>query len=109
VQDKRSHSCPSGKSLLAALLIGLVLWLNAVAASPVLHELIHKDANQPGPECAVTLFAHGQVESAATVIPVVLTVTFAESSRPAEFLPSGSTIELLPPGRAPPAVVSSLG
>jgi len=106
VQDKRSHSCPSGKSLLAALLIGLVLWLNAVAASPALHRMIHHDANKADHQCAVTLFAHGQVESAATVIPVVLPVTFAETSRPVGSLLSGSTIELLPPGRAPPAAAS---
>src|SRR5208282_3053228 len=35
-----------GKPALAALLVGLVLLLNAMAVVPALHELIHKDADE---------------------------------------------------------------
>ena len=62
MQEKRSHSYLPGKSLLAGLLIALVLLLDAMAACPALHELIHHDADKPGHECAVTMFAHGKVE-----------------------------------------------
>ena len=50
-----------GKAALAALLAGIVLFLDAMAACPALHELIHHDADQPGHECAVTMFMHGKV------------------------------------------------
>jgi hypothetical protein len=45
--------------LLGSLLVGCVLLLNALAASPKLHVWFHVDAGQPGHQCAVTLFAHG--------------------------------------------------
>ena len=96
------------KPALAVLLIGLVLLLNAMAASPALHELIHKDAEGPTHSCAATLFAHGHVESAACDVPVVLPATFVETTPHLEFSIFSSTIENLPPGRAPPAVVSPL-
>src|SRR5271166_1428409 len=57
----------------AVLLCGVVLFLAALAASPSLHEWLHHDADEPGHECAVTLFLHGQV-SAAAVAPVVAAV-----------------------------------
>jgi hypothetical protein len=55
---------------LAALLGAMVLFLAALAASPSLHEWLHHDADEPGHECSVTVFMHGQV-SAATVAPVI--------------------------------------
>lgn len=91
-----------GKSALAVLLIGVVLLLGAMAAAPALHELIHQDANEPGHQCAVSLFAHGQVDSpvmeGAAIVPIA----------PVEFLPLASVsafnalVETLPPGRGPP-------
>jgi hypothetical protein len=96
-----------GRPVLAVWLIGLVLLLNAMAAVPALHELIHKDADEAGHQCAVTLFSHGQVESAAGDVPMVLPVTLVEATPQTVISLSGTTIENLPPGRAPPAVASS--
>jgi hypothetical protein len=93
---------------LAVLLIGLVLLLNAMAAAPVLHELFHKDADQADHHCAVTLFAHGHVESAVCDVPVVLPATFVENTPHLAFSIFSTVIDNLPPGRAPPAVVSPL-
>ena len=84
------------------MLVGAVLLLNALAASPELHELVHADAGQTAHQCATTMFAHGQVDAAgvsavAEVPPVA-----------AEFFPSppvsvsNIAAETLPPGRAPP-------
>jgi hypothetical protein len=97
----------SGKSTLAALLIGLILLLNAMAACPALHELIHKDADKPGHECAVTMFAHGKVESATVETPAILPTASIESAPQIEFSVFSTAIENLPQGRAPPAVISS--
>jgi hypothetical protein len=57
----------------AVLLCAIVLFLAALAASPSLHQWLHHDANEPGHECAVTLFTHGQV-NATTIVPVVAVV-----------------------------------
>ena len=95
----------SGRTTFGVLLVSLVLLLNAMAAAPALHELIHKDADEAGHQCAVTLFAHGQVDSPvldlAAIVPVV----------PVEFLPLTSVsifnalLETLPPGRGPPVTL----
>jgi len=91
----------------AALLASLVLLLGTLAVSPELHELIHKDANEAGHQCAITVFAHGQVDSVsvdvAVVTPSVLCTTI---SLPAVQVFS-ATVENLPFGRGPPASVSS--
>jgi hypothetical protein len=93
----------SGKSTLAALLTGLILLLNAMAACPALHELIHKDADKAGHECAVTMFAHGKVESASVDVPVTVATTPIETTPQTVFSVLSTAIENLPLGRAPPA------
>ncbi|MGB7747010.1 MAG: hypothetical protein WBN75_06965 [Verrucomicrobiia bacterium] len=88
--------------MLAVLLVGLVLLLNAMAVAPALHRLIHHDADEAGHECAVTLFAHGQVDSPVVKVAVIIQVA------PVEFLPLTSVsvfnalVKTLPPGRGPP-------
>jgi len=106
VQDQRSHSYPSGKSLLAALLIGLVLLLDAMAACPALHEFIHHDAGKANHQCAVTMFAHGKVDSATVEVPINIPTAVVEAAPPVEFSVFAAAIEYLPSGRAPPAVSS---
>jgi hypothetical protein len=105
---KKEHFRQFSKSLVAVLLVGMVLFVATLASSESLHKLIHSDADEAGHQCAVTLFAHGHVESAACDVPVVLPATFVETTPHLEFSIFSSTIENLPPGRAPPAVVSPL-
>ena len=93
-----------GKPALAVLLLGLVLLLNAMAAVPALHELIHKDADEAGHQCAVTLFAHGHVESAIGHVPVVLPAAVIEITPHFIFSLFSPAIENLPLGRAPPVL-----
>lgn len=85
---------------------GMVLLLNALAASPALHELVHSDACEAGHQCAVTLFAHGQVDAVSIDVPVVAPLPLVESVPLVEFSLFPPAIENLPAGRAPP--VSSL-
>jgi hypothetical protein len=96
------------KPLTGGLLVAFVLLLNAMAASPALHELIHKDAEGPTHSCAATLFAHGHVESAACDVPVALPATLVETTPIVVFSFFSTAIENLPPGRAPPSVASPL-
>ena len=53
-----------GKTASAFLLAVLVLLLSALGASPALHKLIHDDASAADHQCAISLFASGQVDSA---------------------------------------------
>ena len=107
MRNAKRHFKKFGKPALAALLVGLILLLNAMAACPALHELIHKDADEADHHCAVTMFAHGQVESTTCDIPVVTPTILIEATSQIEFSIFSPTIENLPPGRAPPLSVSS--
>lgn len=81
----------------------MILLLDAMAACPALHELIHKDAHKAGHECAVTLIAHGKVSAAPAVIAAPLPVVLTEATRRCDTFLFSPSIENLPPGRAPPA------
>ena len=100
----KRHFKAHGKVVIASLLAGLVLLLDAMAASPSLHELIHQDAGKPDHECAVTMFAHGQVDSAAVDVPVVAPPAFVETVPAAVISVFSPAIEHLPAGRAPPVL-----
>ena len=96
-----------GKAVIATLLAGLVLLLDAMAASPALHELIHNDAGSTEHQCAVTLFAHGQVDSATVDISTVTPPASIETTPRIVFSVFVSITENLPAGRAPPVSASS--
>ena len=97
------HFQRTGRAIIAPLLICVVLLLDAMSACPDLHELIHQDADEPGHECAVTMFAQGQVDSSVVEVAAIMPVAIVE------FLPLTSVsvfkalVESLPPGRGPPA------
>jgi hypothetical protein len=106
LQHKKEYFRRLSRSFVAALLIGLVLSMAALASSETLHKLIHHDADEAGHECAVTLFAHGHIETAGCDVPVVQPTTFFETRPHLEFFAYSTAIENLPPGRAPPSVTS---
>ena len=91
----------------ATLLALLVLALNALAASPALHERLHHDAHECGHQCAITLFAHGQVEHATVGVepaPLVPGGRLALLSPNFDFV---ATFQALPSDRGPPPAVLS--
>jgi hypothetical protein len=94
------------QAVIASLLTGIVLLLNAMAASPSLHEWFHPDAGSPQHECVVTMFAHGQVDSACLDIPIPAPLTFVETIPAVAFSVFSPAIENLPAGRAPPVLPS---
>lgn len=87
---------------LGVLSILLVLLLNLLAASPSLHKYFHADADKAEHQCAVTLFAHGQVDSPVVDVAAII------PAAPIEFSPQFSVsipnalVATLPPGRGPP-------
>jgi hypothetical protein len=84
------------------LLTGIVLLLNAMEVSPTLHKLFHSDANTTRHECAVTLFAHGQVDSTSADVPVVAALASVQTLPAVEISLFSPAIENLPAERAPP-------
>jgi hypothetical protein len=93
-----------GRAVIASLLAGLVLLLGATAACPSLHELIHRDACSPEHHCAVTMFAHGQVDSATVEVAPAAPAILAEAAPRISFSVFSPCIENLPAGRAPPVL-----
>jgi hypothetical protein len=104
----KNRFCKFGIPTLAALLVGLILLLNAMAACPALHELLHKDAEHADHHCAVTMFAHGKVDSVTCEVPIVAPAVWVEIVPLSKFSVFSSAIQNLPHGRAPPAVASLL-
>ena len=86
------------------MLVAFVLLLDAMAACHELHELIHHDAGAPVHECAVTLFAHGQVDSVSVDVPIAAPVTFVELLPVMKFSVFSPVIDNLPAGRGPPVL-----
>jgi hypothetical protein len=87
---------------LAGFCLVLFLAVYAMVAIPALHVLAHDGARDAGHECAVTLFAHGQVHCASTIVelrrPAPLLLA-AELPPRAIFI--SADVRLLP-SRAPP-------
>jgi hypothetical protein len=87
----------------------LFLALQAFSASRSLHQVIHKDAGSPGHQCALTLFAQGQVNAPVAGLQLAAVATallFCVPSAHAVFF--SSTDLRLSPSRAPPAATSSV-
>lgn len=91
-----------GRAIIASLLVGIVLLLDAMAACPALHELIHKDAGNADHECAVTMFAHGKVDSVSVEAAVSESQAFVAIFSPVEISTFSPAIGHLPAGRGPP-------
>lgn len=94
------------KSAIGCLLICLILLLDAMAVCPALHGLIHKDAAQAGHECAVTIFTHGKIDLATVDVPIFVPTTMVAALPPVQFSVFSSSVQHLPPGRAPPVLPS---
>jgi hypothetical protein len=102
LQLENRHFKLHGKAVIASLLVCLVLLLDAMAACPALHELIHKDAGKADHNCAVTMFAHGKVDSASVEIFTVTQPASIETTPQIVISVFAPAIENLPAGRAPP-------
>jgi hypothetical protein len=81
--------------------------LNAMTASPSLHEWLHADAAQHSHQCAVTLFAHGKMDLAGVQVAVIATSAPVEKLAVADFSCFAPAIKNLPAGRAPPVSSSN--
>jgi hypothetical protein len=88
-------------------MIFAVLFCGLLASSLALHEIIHPDAHDEHHECAITVFAHGQVN--LTIGEPVLPAPVFREFQTVVFFQSAiltSNDYLLLPGRAPPVLAS---
>lgn len=84
----------------------LYVLLAAFAASPALHQAIHSDAGDPDHHCAITMLAQGQIELPDCGAALCLAPTYYVYAPLVELSVSSGIVELLPPGRGPPALFS---
>ena len=88
----------------AVLLAALILFLSVAGASPALHKLIHADASAVNHNCAVTLFAKGQISSDAPAQIYAFFDPRPTVRNPVESTVGNSVIDIrLTPSRAPPS------
>jgi hypothetical protein len=102
VQFFACHSFRRSRAIIAWALTALVLLLNAMAVSPALHAMVHADAGDTQHQCAVTLFAHGQVDAASVDVPIASLTALPERSLRFEFSVFAPVVDQLLSGRAPP-------
>ena len=87
--------------------LALVLGLSLLATDQPLHRLIHKDADDAGHECAVTLFAHGQVlHCLPELISALLVFGFVLLMPPLKSAVPPARAHVFPPGRGPPVFLT---
>ena len=89
---------------LAAFCLVLFLTVYAMVAIPALHLLAHAGARDAQHECAVTLFAHGQVHCASTAVDWVRPIPLVVTSRPSPRALFVTTDLRLLPSRGPPGL-----
>jgi hypothetical protein len=96
----------AGKSVASVLCLALFLFLQTLAAAPVLHQLFHDNAGQADHHCAVTLLAQGQIDAAPAsdffALPPPILVEAPASQTP---ILIAADYRLLP-GRAPPSFLA---
>jgi hypothetical protein len=89
----------------AALSLLTFLAVQAMAAFPALHALVHGDSTDPSHQCAVTLFLHGQVHaSSAAVEAAPGAPAFAAEPLLATTVFVSTDVQLLP-SRGPPSIL----
>jgi hypothetical protein len=58
--------------LVSTACIALVLVLGLLASCPEAHHWLHHDADSPGHECAVVVFAHGLTTAGDCAVPLAI-------------------------------------
>lgn len=90
----------------ATAVLSLAMWLLMTAAEVCapLHEWLHGGSIPDDDDCAVVALAHGKVETVVCDAPAAAPATWIEIPLLDEFSVFQPVMELLPNGRAPPAL-----
>jgi len=108
VRRTRLHSGRLRLQSVAAGMLLLFFLLEMLAVSPALHLLLHSDAAQQEHQCIIKTLAQGQIDCplCETLAPEIAVVCeFPPQIQISKF---SATLELLPPGRAPPLFPADL-
>jgi hypothetical protein len=88
------------------LFLAVFLFLQTLAAAPVLHQHLHHDAGKADHHCVVTMLAHGRIHTPPTPVVAAAPTDFVLAPELApEFLLVAVDYRLLP-GRGPPSLLS---
>lgn len=99
---KRLSFSGTARTVLSLLLVLQLLFLLVLVACPALHHALHHDSDRSEHQCAVTIFAHGQVDASVVAVSVNIPVTVVEFL-PQALIPILNTqVDTFPPGRGPP-------
>ena len=94
---------PVSQQLLTALLAGLLLVLAVFSSGPLLHQLLHTDAQAASHECVLNTFASGKVTCADSAPPVAVRGASSSHSLVCSPLPLRTRLDHREaPSRAPP-------
>jgi hypothetical protein len=86
----------------AALCLFIFLAVQAMAAVPALHALVHRDSSDPSHHCVVTMFLHGQVHASNAAVDAAPSApAFADEPLFAAAVFVSADVRLLP-CRGPP-------
>jgi hypothetical protein len=93
---------------MAVGVLSLAVWLFMALAETwtPLHAWLHGGSIPDNDDCAIVAITHGKVDSLTIDTSVVAPITFVEAPPVIVYFISSATCELLPLGRAPPAVSS---
>jgi hypothetical protein len=90
----------------ATAVLSLALWLFMAAAENYkpLHAWLHGGAVPVDDDCAIVAVTHGKVEAAPATVPIIVAVTWIETTPSAVFSSFSASVEHLPNGRGPPSL-----
>lgn len=95
-----------GRRVKAALLLGLFLFVLALASSSQAHRVFHPNANQADHHCAATMLASGKVDAAPSAVVVLLAPLLSVTLVRVEVSSPSVTSFNLSLSRGPPALLS---
>jgi hypothetical protein len=105
IQEPLSNAAPRLRAR-AGLLLGLFLFVLAMAQFRALHHMLHADAGQSQHQCAVTLLTSGHVDVAGSEIPLAFLPVLAVAPAMLSAQIFVAVDYSLLPGRAPPVALA---
>jgi hypothetical protein len=90
----------------ATAVLSLAVWLFMAAAENYkpLHAWLHGGSIPNDDDCAIVAVSHGKIETTPVAAPLVLAVTWIETTPRVECSVFCASVEHLPNGRGPPSL-----
>lgn len=105
IPQQSSNAAPRRRAW-AGLLLGLFLFVLAMAQFRALHHMLHADSGAVEHQCAVTLLASGYLDVAVSEVPVAFLPVLAVAPAVTSAQVFVAVDYSLLPGRAPPVALA---